>query len=66
MAHCLISARLLVDSGYEMTTGCGAKRTKIDDPMCVLLQTESMSGLYQIEQHEFEAQLVLHHTVCQQ
>ena len=47
-------------------TGCGAKITKIGDPMCVLLQSESMSGLYQIKQHEFEAQLDLHHTVCQQ
>ena len=35
MAHCLISARVLSESGFEMTTGCGAKVTKIGDLECL-------------------------------
>ena len=64
MAHCLISARVLAADGYEMTTGKGARVTRIGDPTMVLLQSDSVSGLYQISQRDFETQLGLCHTVC--
>ena len=46
IAHCLISARVLSKNGYEMTTGRGARVTKIGDPTSTLLQSNSRSGLY--------------------
>ena len=64
MAHCLISARMLAADGYEMTTGYGARVTRIGNPNEVLLQSDSGSGLYQITQREFETQLGLCHTAC--
>ena len=64
MAHCLISARVLAADGYEMTTGKGARVTRIGDPTSVLLQSDSPSGLYQILQKDFETQLGLCPTVC--
>ena len=64
MAHCFISARMLAVDGYEMTTGDGARVTRIGNPNEVLLQSDSGSGLYQITQREFETQLGLCHTEC--
>ena len=64
MAHCLISARVLAADGYEMTTGKGARVTRIGHPTEVLLQSDSSSGLYQISQRDFELQLGLCPTVC--
>ena len=64
MAHCLISARMLAADGYEMTTGQGARVTRIGNPSDVLLQSDSGSGLYQITQRDFETQLGLCHSAC--
>ena len=64
LTHCLISARALVNQGYEMTTGRHAIISKIDNPTDVLLRGNMTRGLYQITKSEFEQQLGIRPVIC--